>query len=71
MSHAFENYLKSKGIERQTSAPYAHQQNGRAECCYDPLIFLLFYIFKPVKSDGKITRYWDFTQNPSNQETIR
>ena len=31
MSHAFENYLKSKGIERQTSAPNAHQQNGRAE----------------------------------------
>ena len=23
-SHAFENYLKSKGIEWQTSAPYAH-----------------------------------------------
>ena len=31
MSHAFENYLKSKGIEQQTSAPYAHQQNGGAE----------------------------------------
>ena len=30
-SHEFENYLKSRGIIHEFSAPYVHQQNGRAE----------------------------------------
>src|SRR6266568_3859302 len=30
-SHEFNNYLQSKGIVRQQSAPHIHQQNGRAE----------------------------------------
>jgi hypothetical protein len=31
MSHAFTSYLTKHGIKHQRSAPYAHQQNGKAE----------------------------------------
>src|SRR6266704_3078149 len=30
-SHEFDDYLNQTWIVRQTSAPYAHQQNGHAE----------------------------------------
>jgi hypothetical protein len=49
MSSAFTDALAVAGIERQLSAPYAHQQNGKAECAIRTLEGRLFAMLETAQ----------------------